>query len=270
MGAILMEKQTKKLIINADDFGLTYGVTAGIIAAFKRGIVSSTTALAVSDHFDDAMRIARQVAPDLPIGLHLALTLRDNHPVLSPEFVPSLVDDTGNFWSQQQVFEQADPEDVYREWDAQITRFMDSGQRPDHLDSHHNVHGRDLRFLKVAVALAKKYQLPLRNASRSSETAHFLDYYDGVPTPDKIMPQFYDEQATNETLQQIFKTITTSSSEMNLFEINCHPAFLDQDLKDCSGYYEPRRREEAILTTRKIAETMVAQGILLTNYEVLN
>lgn len=265
-----MEHKTKKLIINADDFGLTHGVTAGIISAFRFGIVTSTTALSVSSYFDSAMEMAHQVVPDLPVGLHLALTLRDNTPVLPPESVPSLVDSKGHFWTQQQVFERANPADVYREWDAQITRFMASGCRPDHLDSHHNMHGRDLRFLKVAVSLAQKYHLPLRNASRSGDTTHFLDYYGGVPTPDKIMPQFYDEQATRETLLQIFKAIVNSKNEMSLFEINCHPAFLDQALKDCSGYYEPRRREEAILTAKEMAEAVVAQGILLTNYEILN
>ena len=55
---------------------------------------------------------------------------------------------------------------VYNEWDAQIISFMKSGRCPDHIDSHHNVHGKNEKLLGVALALARKYQLPLRNASR--------------------------------------------------------------------------------------------------------
>lgn len=260
---------TKKLIINADDFGLTKGTSAGIISAFIHGIVSSTTALVVVDTFDESVALANKIVPDLPIGLHLALTLRGAKPILPPEEVPSLVDSYGNFWTQHDVFEKARPEDVYREWDAQITRFIQSGQRPDHLDSHHNVHGRDIEILKVAVALASKYRLPLRNASRIPETEYFLNYYESVPTTDKIMPQFYGEDANIQTLTEIFDQISIDERSV-LFEINCHPAFLDQELKDCSGYYDQRRVEHAILTADETAQKLADHNIMLTNYELLS
>ncbi len=38
--------------------------------------------------------------------------------------------------------EKVNLEEVYNEWDAQIISFMKSGRRPDHIDSHHNVHGK--------------------------------------------------------------------------------------------------------------------------------
>lgn len=132
----------KKLIINADDFGYTPAVTQGIIEAHKRGVVTSTTALPTSPYFLEAMESARISAPTLAIGVHLTLTLNQAKPILPREMVPSLVDEAGYFWHQSIFEEKVNLEEVYNEWDAQIISFMKSGRRPDHIDSHHNVHGK--------------------------------------------------------------------------------------------------------------------------------
>ena len=62
----------KKLIVNADDFGFTRGVNAGIARAFKSGVLTSATIMANGDAFEDAIEIAR-ANPDLGIGCHLAV-----------------------------------------------------------------------------------------------------------------------------------------------------------------------------------------------------
>ena len=62
----------KRLIINADDFGLSPGVNRGILEAFKDGILTSTTMMVNMEHFDEAVEIAHR-HPDLPVGIHLSL-----------------------------------------------------------------------------------------------------------------------------------------------------------------------------------------------------
>src|SRR5690625_1142560 len=98
--------KNKKLIINADDFGLTPGVTQGIIEAHNNGVVTSTTALSVSDYFLPAMSAARIQAPTLSVGIHLTLTLNKGKPILPKEIVPSLVDEDGFFWNQNVFLEK--------------------------------------------------------------------------------------------------------------------------------------------------------------------
>ena len=242
----------KKLIINADDFGYTPAVTQGIIEAHKRGVVTSTTALPTSPYFLEAMESARISAPTLAIGVHLTLTLNQAKPILPREMVPSLVDEAGYFWHQSIFEEKVNLEEVYNEWDAQI---------------HHNVHGKNKKLLGVALALARKYQLPLRNASRSIETKDYLELYQDVRTPDEMLYQFYDKAISTETILQLLDMVVCSEGEV--FEINCHPAFIDTILQKQSGYCMPRIREVEILTSQEVKEAIEERGILLANYESL-
>jgi predicted glycoside hydrolase/deacetylase ChbG (UPF0249 family) len=62
----------KQLVVNADDFGFTPDVNAGIVEAHRDGILTATTLMANGDAFDDAVRLARET-PTLDIGCHLVL-----------------------------------------------------------------------------------------------------------------------------------------------------------------------------------------------------
>jgi len=81
---------TRRLIVNADDFGLTPGVSAGILAARRHGLVTSTTVLVTAD--PDREQLARARAEGLGLGLHVNLTL--GRPLTGAR---SLVDASGRF-----------------------------------------------------------------------------------------------------------------------------------------------------------------------------
>lgn len=257
----------KKLIINADDFGLTPGVTQGIIEAHNNGIVTSTTALTVSDYFLDAMKTASIQAPTLGIGIHLTLTLNNHQPILPREIVPSLVDDQGHFWNQNIFEEKVNVEEVSLEWEAQMIRFLSSGFRPTHIDSHHNVHGKNEDLLKVALKLAKKFDLPVRNMSRSPKGDSLIELFGDVPTTGEMIGSFYDEGVSMTQLLENFDHIV--SSDTDVFEMNCHPAFLDAILTNTSSYNMKRVEELEILTSTEAKEALLERNILLTNFEFL-
>jgi predicted glycoside hydrolase/deacetylase ChbG (UPF0249 family) len=82
----------RRLIINADDFGLTQGVNQGIADAHSRGVVSSTTLMASGHAFDDALRVARGL-PNLSVGCHVVLV--DGVPIARPEQVRCLLAPVG-------------------------------------------------------------------------------------------------------------------------------------------------------------------------------
>src|SRR2546427_12973318 len=81
---------TRRLIVNADDFGLTPGVSAGILAAHRHGIVSSTTVLATAAIDAESLSALRDSG--LGVGLHVNLTL-----VRPLSGARSLVDGAGRF-----------------------------------------------------------------------------------------------------------------------------------------------------------------------------
>lgn len=62
----------KKLIVNADDFGLHQAINDGIIKGHKDGFITSTSLMCGADAFDDAVSQAKQY-PNLGVGIHLTL-----------------------------------------------------------------------------------------------------------------------------------------------------------------------------------------------------
>ena len=62
----------RRLIVNADDFGLTEGVNTGIVEAFQKGVLRSASLMANGRAFDDAVRLALE-NPGLDLGCHLML-----------------------------------------------------------------------------------------------------------------------------------------------------------------------------------------------------
>ena len=133
----------KRLILNADDFGLSPGVNRGIVEAFREGVLSSTTMLCNFDHFEEAVELA-DANPDLPVGVHLSLLW--GAPVLPASSVPSLVDAQGQFGisssslAKRYASGRLRGDEVRREFQAQAERFLAAGLVPTHFDSHKHIH----------------------------------------------------------------------------------------------------------------------------------
>jgi chitin disaccharide deacetylase len=137
--------QMKRLIINADDFGLAPGVNRAIVELESRGALSSTTLMATAPYFSPAVHMAFE-QPRLAVGCHVVLV--DGAPCLPPREVPSLLDpkngsafrvSAGSFVAsvlRGSVREQ----EVEAEAIAQIRRIQQSGLTVSHIDSHKHMH----------------------------------------------------------------------------------------------------------------------------------
>ncbi len=135
---------TKRLIVNADDFGLTLGVNRAIAACHQRGIVSSTTLMATAARVEDAIALARQM-PELGVGCHVVLV--DGEPLLPASEVRSLLAPGTNrfFHGVGDVLRALTrgrfrPEEIEAEAGAQMKRLQDAGVRLSHFDSHKHTH----------------------------------------------------------------------------------------------------------------------------------
>jgi len=133
----------RRVIINADDFGLSPGVNRGILEAFRHGILSSTTMLVNLAHFDDAVGLAAD-NPDLPVGVHLSLLW--GPPVSDPATVPTLIERDGCFprsllvLARRYALGRLCVDQVRMELRAQMARFRGAGLTPTHVDTHKHVH----------------------------------------------------------------------------------------------------------------------------------
>ena len=136
------------MIVNADDFGLTPGVSEGILRAHRDGIVTSTSVLAIGPAYPKVAHLLRD-HPRLGIGVHLA-AVGEDPPLLSRAEVPTLFagrrSDTSQLcetWSgflRRAVVGRVDPEDVRREFTAQLEVVAELGLPITHLDAHQHLH----------------------------------------------------------------------------------------------------------------------------------
>ena len=233
----------RRLVVNADDFGRTPGVNAGVLAAHLEGIVSSTTAMILEPAAEEGIREAFARAPGLDVGLHIVLT-GGGAPACAPESVAVLAPN-GRFVRDAAALPERLPHgEIAAEIESQIARFERvAGRPPSHLDSHHHA-ALHPDVLPVFAEIVSRRRLPARAASETARRA-LVDR--GVRTPDRFLDAFYAEGATRENLLAILRALPEGTSELM-----CHPARPDAALLASSTYARDRERELAILTDRAV------------------
>ena len=229
-----------RFVVNGDDLGYTKANTLGIVEAYRKGILRSTTALGNSRYLEFAREAVRG-CDELGIGVHLNLTLGRSLTAGRTFTAPS-----GDFLSRKEVYAaELDMAEVEAEWRAQIERFVEMmGRRPTHLDSHHGVHDFNERQLEVASKLADEYGVELRRYGRFA-------YVSG----------FWDQTATAETLLQIM-----AEHEGEDIELMCHPGFCDLELYRSSSYSTQRVRELDALCDERVLGYVEEHGVVLCHY----
>ncbi len=140
----LSDDEQPILIVSADDYGLTERVSEGILDAHEHGVVTSASVIAVAPAFESTAKRLHDV-PSLGVGAHFTVVGEDP-PLLSAREIPSLVDKSGNFYRSWRTFVpraaagRIDPDDLRREFTAQLDAIRSAGLTVDHFDTHQNVH----------------------------------------------------------------------------------------------------------------------------------
>lgn len=254
----------KRLAINADDFGFTRDVNAGIVHAHREGVLTSTTLMANGEAFDDAVELAQQT-PTLDIGCHLvlvqgrSLTVGRQFPETLRELLIAL--------ARSQI-------DIEAELRAQIQRIISSGLRPSHLDSHKHTHALPHIFRIVAklahefgityVRLPLDTNLPFGRVPTRLSRRYYLrlarEY--GV----RMADHFIGFRLTGYLTEESFAAAISSLPD-GLTEFMCHPGFLGTDLRNArTRLKEARVRELEALTSRRIRDLIAASGVELTSF----
>jgi hypothetical protein len=134
---------TGRLVISADDFGLTAGVNRAILDAFEQGTISSTTILLGQPGSAEALRLAATM-PSADFGIHLNLT--EGLATSGHRAMGTLLGSNGQLrgawvFAAMALTRRLDLESVRAEVDAQLATCLDAGIALSHADSHHHVHG---------------------------------------------------------------------------------------------------------------------------------
>jgi len=219
------------LIVNADDFGLTAGINAGIVEAHSRGIVTSASLMVKQLQTAEAAHLAL-AHPQLGIGLHIDLC----------EWEP-----VNDAWEQIYArVDVGDPAQVRAEIEAQVELFINlMGRKPDHLDSHQHVHLAGV-VRNESLRIAGRLEVPLRKLD--SRIASCGEFY-GQQQNAKAYPE-------GVTVASLISSVDAMADGWT--ELVCHPGYAN-NLK--SIYAAEREVELAVLCSPEVQQALRARGV---------
>ena len=283
----------KRLIVNADDLGLSYGITDAILQCHAEGIVTSASLMVNQLATSYAVERLRTF-PTLDVGIHLNLC--QGKPVLAPERIPSLVRADGRFLSPGEIGKrlvrwQVSSKEIEAEFCAQIDRMLSHGLTPSHADSHHRFH------IYPAAAGAFRHALKSRGIerARSARKSTWPRSRMAGAHAGRLFRRVAVNAYNNILQQSVFGALKTPDAGVALhprfrgrlsalpeawmfalanmppgtYEIWCHPGFFEHGFSEHDPLSEQRCVEAAMLVDPLLSDTVSQAGIQLITFQSL-
>jgi len=271
-----------RLILNADDLGISVATNEAILRAFHEGVLTRCSLMVVGPACDHAIARVQSSHPRIPVGLHLSLT--SGRPVSPPQSIPSLVNHTGSLcrgfaslWKLATWGGRQAREEISREIAAQFEAFSRTGLPLNHVDGHRHIHMIPAIF-DLVVQHAKQHGCPeirisrepfprlagrcrdaLRHPSQFVDLARNLPKQwilgwwslgarrrtQGMQSPDRVFGILDSGSVTLERLKRLIDEAGPGSSE-----IIVHPGLAEADTSptlepgDCQFLHSPSRFDE--------------------------
>ena len=253
-----VKRGTRFLILNADDMGMSTGVTDGIVRACEEGLATDISMIQTMPDSTRAAGIAKKKG--LNVGVHIDLTCQRNvgRPLLGDE-VRSLTDEQGVFLSSGKFAERMlsgkiDIGQAEREIRRQVEQAIEWGLELTHIDSNEGVHNYYPEILKIVLALAREHDLPIR----WPDPVH-LDWLraEGVLTTEDLNYTFYGVEAGAKK-----RTFLRFLDELRpgITEFIFHPAIGDEETRSLTAW-ERREAEMKLLLDPEVAAEIKERGI---------
>ena len=280
----------RRLIVNADDFGLTEGVNRGITEGHERGIVTSATLMACGKRFDQAASLTKEL-PRLSVGCHVVLV--DGQPMAKPaEILSLLVTGSSNFQERLMAFAaraasgKLDESQIEVEISAQIGKLQAAGVRVSHLDSHKHTHMfpvvqrallraakkwgvRAVRNPFEPLVFAKvghwKRQFQLRMMNRFRRNFRQALDQAGIAAPDGCIGIAVTGGLNQDAFRQLIESLPDGT-----WEFVSHPGYNDRELGQVkTRLRQSREIELGILTSEASKEVLQREQVQLISYRDL-
>lgn len=292
-------RANRKLIVNADDFGLSRAVSDGIIWAARHGIVTSTSFLANMAASDYALQEVGSLDEMPSVGIHFNLS--QGRPLCNLSDVRTLVDSSGCFLSPEKVFRKALKfgyrlSEIRTEFEAQCQFMVDRGFQPTHADLHHFPFPQ---VFQAALGTARKFGIRSFRTYRNrlfvdSSLGHRLDLRMKCAIGNiRLLPKRSYYRALNSLASSVFglKTADRRLSEARMMtdptlsrmglvkrlfancpvgtnEWVCHPGFSDPDSPDDEFMRAVRASDLEIVCSEDLPELLRKCGIKLVSHSV--
>ncbi|MDD6418767.1 MAG: ChbG/HpnK family deacetylase [Clostridium sp.] len=237
-----------KLIINADDYGLSKSISDGIILGIREGYITSTSIMVNMTWAEYAIQKALEYNIDC-IGLHINLTV--GKPILKND---NLINNNGYFYYNKEQIEnpKLTYQDAYNEIMAQvnaISNYSDGKLKIDHLDTHH--HLMDNPNIKQAIVdIAQKLNLPIRKCNNVQN----------IKCPDFLYRNFTINNVSIDSIKQL---IEKYKNDNVVVELMTHPGLMDEYTKTVTSYLN---REKELLVLKESKKLGLFEGIDLISF----
>jgi chitin disaccharide deacetylase len=284
-----------RLIVNADDFGMSHGTTDGILLAHRYGYLTSASLMVNMPASEYAVSHAAH-APKLGIGIHLNICC--GKPISSPSEIPSLVGADGNFYAPSALIRrlwrwQVSVREVETEFRAQIRWMAARGLHPTHADSHHHMHiypAAAIPFLRalhaegIRCARASRCTLFPRGNSvggphegslarrllvQSYRSALQSTLFLSLVSPDSRISFLSHDRRDLVRLGLCWKT-AFANMPSGTFELACHPGFFETGFSESDPIRLQREEELQWLTDREFRKVLDRSGVHLITYDQLS
>jgi hopanoid biosynthesis associated protein HpnK len=283
----------RRLIVNADDLGLTSGVNRAILEAHRNGIVTSTTLMATAPKFAEAARLV-QSETRLSVGCHVVLV--SGSPPLDRHTIPTLFSQTEDSFrrsfgafARDAVFGRISPDEIEAEATAQIRKLQAAGVAVSHFDSHKHAHmfpqvlkpllraakTCGLRAVRTPFEVMHSVSLSPRGAKRRIQVPVLRMFFAGkfrdaakeagFVTPDGCIGIAATGVLDRVVLQNLIEHLPEGT-----WELVCHPGYNDSELVIArTRLRESRQQEFELLTSPEALKLLEKYRIGLISYRDL-
>lgn len=274
----------KRLIVSADDFGLTRSINEGIIKAYREGIVTNLNCMPAGEAFEDARGLIGSLGLR-DIGAHLSLT--ESAAVTEPRKIPTLVTKDNRFYKDHNaflfkfIFGLIRQDEIYLELKGQLEKVRRLGVNITNLSSHEHIHMMP-SILDIFIRLAGEYNIPsirypcgerIRRFGAGGLYKHIIMSYfrqrtekaleeKGIIYPEHFAGFFDSGRLTEDALSDMLTHL-----DDGVTELVCHPGFLGPEILSRYKWHANCEYELYALTSRRIKRIINENDIKLITYQ---
>lgn len=250
-----------RMIVTADDYGISDAVTEGILTCARRGCLTQT---GLFTNMPGSEYAAKRMIKEFPhISLGQDINLVAYKPVTDYKLIPTLVDEDGYFIksSRHRFLDKTDPhhmsyEDAYLETENQVKKFIEfTGRKPDYLGGHAYICDATMRSIQD---VAKKYGIPVvHDLFRELNVVQKDTPWNALQErPDGTWGFGMEEQSKIHPLQSFINGEVTFLQEAlekdQTVDLHTHAGFVDEDLIRRSSFTLIREKEADLLCSQEL------------------
>ena len=242
-----------QVVFQSDDFGMSHAGNVGVVQAFNEGVLTQASVMVACPWFHEAARLAKE--HEIPVGVHLMATAEWEYYRWGPlTGGRSLVGADGRFpRTIEAIREQADEDELYEEFVAQVELFLAEGLTPAYFDCHMGVIAPE-PYAQICRTYGAPFDYPIGDVAVGFDSIHMVS---SQPVDEKI-DYLIDRIAKLEPGRHLFVTHCAVDSD----ELRAQTSETAKN-REWANVYRPS--DLAALTSDELKKAIADRGIELVS-----